>query len=205
MVCRIVHTLYKVRLFGKMTGRHQDLYFPVLLAKVIGLRLECIMVDVLHTVDLGVAAHVVGKVLWLLAVIHCVFGGITTADKIKRCFDDMKAGARRTRCKNFLQGELTEPRVRTSGQWPKLKAKAAHVRHLSRYALDLVLRFGAVAEDHSLVLSVVQMLVRFYDILDAGSMFLEQRVATEIAELGAGLCKVYSELSARALANNKKM
>ena len=44
---------------------------PILLAKVIGFRLECIMVDVLHTVDLGIAAHIIGNAFvfgsWWLA------------------------------------------------------------------------------------------------------------------------------------------
>ena len=39
---------------------------PVLLLQAVGLRLECIMIDVLHCVDLGVAAHIVGNVFWEL-------------------------------------------------------------------------------------------------------------------------------------------
>ena len=161
------------------------------------------MVDVLHTVDQGVGAHIVGNVLWLFAVTLAVFGGTTIADRVKLAYQDMKGWASRVRCTNFLQGELTEARVRTSGKWPKLKAKAAHVRHLSRYALDLVLRFGKA--EHTLVLAVVQLLVRFYDILDNGSMFLEPAMANEVSSIGVSLCKVYSELSARAVANAEKM
>ena len=29
-----------------------------------GLRLECVMIDVLHTADLGVTAHILGTILW---------------------------------------------------------------------------------------------------------------------------------------------
>ena len=32
----------------------------ILFLKSIGLRLECIMIDILHTVDLGIAAHIIG-------------------------------------------------------------------------------------------------------------------------------------------------
>jgi hypothetical protein len=163
------------------------------------------MVDVLHAVDHGVGAHIVGNILWLFGVIVGVFGGVNNQEKLKLLFTDMKQWARRTRCKNFLQGELTENRVRTSGKWPKLKAKAAHVRHLSRYALDLVQRFGSRCEDSTLILGVVQLLVRFYDILDAGSMFLEPAIAVEVALLGPSLCRMYSELSSRALAAGIKL
>jgi hypothetical protein len=199
-----VHLVFMIELSVQSCARHQDLYFPILLAKVLGLRLECVMVDVLHAVDQGVGAHIVGNIFWLVAVVYGVFGGSTTSEKIKHLHSDMKQWARRTRCTNFLQGELTEQRVRTSGKWPKLKAKAAHVRHLSRYALDIVLRFGARAVDQQLILSVIQMLVRFYEVLDAGSMFLDEQALAEIRTLGPGICKVYAELSSRALASKLK-
>ena len=35
---------------------------PVLLDKVLGLRLDCIMIGVLHTVDQGVASHIIGNI-----------------------------------------------------------------------------------------------------------------------------------------------
>ena len=38
-----------------------------LFATVTGLRLECVMIDVLHTVDLGIAAHIVANIMWLIA------------------------------------------------------------------------------------------------------------------------------------------
>ena len=39
---------------------------PILLAHVIGLRLENFMIDVLHCVDLGIAAHILGNLLFIL-------------------------------------------------------------------------------------------------------------------------------------------
>ena len=36
-----------------------------------------------------------------------------------------------------IQGPLTLARIKTSGDWPKLKAKAAATRHIMRYALKL--------------------------------------------------------------------
>ena len=46
--------------------RSSGLFLPVLLDVIIGLRLECVMIDVLHTVDLGIAAHIVGSGFWLI-------------------------------------------------------------------------------------------------------------------------------------------
>ena len=44
---------------------------PTLLAEVTGLRLEQIMIDILHTVDQGVSAHIIGNILWIVAVVRC--------------------------------------------------------------------------------------------------------------------------------------
>ena len=42
----------------------------VLFAYVVGLRLECTMMDVLHTVDQGVATHIIANVFWELICAH---------------------------------------------------------------------------------------------------------------------------------------
>ena len=51
----------------------EGLAVPVLFACLLGFRLECVMVDVLHTVDQGVASHIVGSVIWLVAVVQNFF------------------------------------------------------------------------------------------------------------------------------------
>ena len=56
---------------------------PTLLADVKGLRLEQIMVDILHTVDQGVSAHIIGNILWIVAVMRCYFGGRNMKEKVK--------------------------------------------------------------------------------------------------------------------------
>ena len=43
--------------------RTSGLTIPVLFTHLIGFRLDCVMIDVLHTVDQGVASHVIGNVL----------------------------------------------------------------------------------------------------------------------------------------------
>ena len=82
----------------------RGLFTPVLLSCVIGLRLECIMIDVLHTVDLGLASHIIGNVIWLFAVVRGVFGGINQADKIKNAFEHIQAWYKRTKCTSKIRG-----------------------------------------------------------------------------------------------------
>ena len=57
---------------------------PTLLAEVTGLRLEQIMIDILHTVDQGVSAHIIGNILWIVAVVRCFFGAGNMREKVKK-------------------------------------------------------------------------------------------------------------------------
>ena len=40
-------------------------WVPIFLRLAVGFRLECIMIDVLHCVDQGVASHIIANVFWL--------------------------------------------------------------------------------------------------------------------------------------------
>ena len=48
------------------------------------------MIDILHTIDLGVCAHVVGNIFFLYAVIRVVYGGGTYKERVARLGDKMK-------------------------------------------------------------------------------------------------------------------
>ena len=95
------------------------------------------MIDTLHTVDQGVASHIIANVMWLFAVVRGVFGGATQDERVKKLMAHMNEWYRSSQPSSRLKGKLTVERVRTSGQWPKLKAKAAATRHLAVYALSL--------------------------------------------------------------------
>ena len=97
---------------------------PILFAKVRGLRLDCVVIDVHHTVDLGVSAHIVGNVFWECVLAH-VWGHTTQAANVKMLHDEVAAWYKACKVKHRLQGVLTVERIRTSGDWPKIKAKAA--------------------------------------------------------------------------------
>ena len=130
------------------------------------------MIDTLHTIDLGVCAHVVGHILWLCGVRRNVFGGGAQADRIRKMEQNLKQWYKDTRCENQIQGELTPQRVRTTSDWPKVKAKAAQTRALAHYALYLVTTFGNMDnEEEKLAMGVATRLVEFYTIMSAEDMF----------------------------------
>ena len=175
---------------------------PVLFLVVLGFRLECISIDVLHAVDQGFSTHIVANTIWVIAVIRNCFGGATYAERIRRCGEHLKKWYSDTRCKYKLAGKLTVERVKLAGDWPKLRAKAAHTRYLARYALYLVQTFGHLeslddfARLHdNLALGVCQLLVEFYELLDTNSMFVTDQAKVSFARIGNQMPAMYSRLS----------
>ena len=68
----------------------------------------------------------------------------------------------RNRGESRIQGKLTIDRIKTSGGWPKLKAKAAATRHLATFALFLCRKYhnGSGLDDR--MQAVCELLVRFF-------------------------------------------
>ena len=187
---------------------------PILFAAagVIGLRLECVMVDVLHTIDLGFASHIIGNVLWYFFVVCAVLGGTNIEAKIAKCAEDMQEWYSDTNCKYRLQGKLTEERLRSKSDWPKLKAKAAQTRYLARYALHVAIRFAQLQSldeftrlHDELCLAACQLLVEFYDILEAQSMFLSAAAKARLPKLANELTGIYTRLSNLAFGRSMKL
>ena len=55
----------------------------------VGFKLEFVMIDVLHTVDLGVASHVLGNIFW--EVMQLGVWGSNQADQVKGLSLDIDA------------------------------------------------------------------------------------------------------------------
>ena len=178
---------------------------PILFRDALGLRLECVMIDVLHCVDQGIASHLIGNVLWYLGVDRGVFGGRNQAEKVKNMYADISEWYKRTHCVGSrVQGAITVERLRTNGNWPKLRAKAAATRHLSHYALSIMQIHGDGSEHDLKVLALCRLLCRFYGILDSESMFLTSGVRAELPILGQQFGILYASLSAQALRDKRK-
>ena len=155
---------------------------PILMMAV-GFRLECVMVDVMHCVDLGVAAHILGNVFWEL-VLRKAFAPLGTQEtnvgvlmrQMKAYYKQLPGNPSRTK------GKLPVERLRTTKGWPKLKAKAAATRHPARFALDLAQRHSD-GSDHDLrMVAVVQLLCRFYELIAGEEMFLSAAAQREVRD-----------------------
>ena len=143
--------------------RYRGYPIPVLLREVKGLRLENIMIDVMHTVDLGITSHILGNVFFVLVIVRGVLGGRTYAERASLLGAHIKQwySRTRTRVSAKLQGKVTLDRIRADGVWPKFRAKAAASRHLAKYALELVEQFMDGFDQDEGMHTVVRLLCRF--------------------------------------------
>jgi len=91
---------------------------PVLFTAAIGFRLDCVLIDVLHTVDLGIAAHIIANVFIIVAVVRSKLGGNTYAARVNNMQAKVTEWYRKTKATSRLQGDLTLERLRTDGGWP---------------------------------------------------------------------------------------
>ncbi len=163
------------------------------------------MIDVLHAVDLGIASHIIGNVIWILVIVRCIFGKGDTAEKLNKMTVHLKAWYKGRDGVCQLQGKLTGDRLKTSKGWPKLKAKGAQTKHLAKYVLGLAAEFcGTDTYDRQMV-AVCQLLVDFYDLLDQESMFLSPDAAKKMKRIGQNMGLLYTSLAAQALAAHQKL
>ena len=193
----------------------RGLPFPILFRAgigILGLRLENVMVDVLHTVDQGIGSHIIANVIFIFIVLRNCLGGSTYAERMKRGHAHLMAWYKEHRVTNKIRGALTLEKVRKTGEWPKLRTKAAPTRCMARYALHLVLEFGKcvgvdawVKLHDELAMGVTQSLVRFYTILEGQSQFLTEAVKSELPELCQNLASMYCQLSAMTFAREHKL
>ena len=185
--------------------RAAGMFIPPLLVLATGFRLECVMIDVLHTVDQGVAAHIIANVLWTFAVLRKVFGGSTQEQRVKNLYTHLQKWYSKSRPDSRLKGKLTIERLRTQGEWPKLKAKAAATRYLAAYALSIAQEFGTSNHEDRQILALCQLLQQFYDTLSSESQFLSATAKKDLPLLGQRLTGLYVALATSAKERNQKL
>ena len=184
------HESYKAML------AHEGKPLPPLF-KVKTLRMEGVQVDVLHAVDQGLASHCVANVF--IEVMRDSLVGTNWHEKLRDLQDKLKAHGKTSGHK--IDGELTFERIKTKGEWPKLKAKAANTRHISRFALRLCQEFNSGSAHDMRRLGVMQQLVRFYDIVETEGRFLTETARSELPVIAESLLTMYGALSREALAS----
>ena len=107
--------------------------------KIACLRHGGVAIDTLHAIDQGLSCHIVANV-FVDVMDQGAFGDVR-AEQLTNLKADLNRWYKANKQAHRIQGELTLSRVKTQGDWPKLKCKAAAARHLVAYAYDLAARF----------------------------------------------------------------
>ena len=155
------------------------------------------MIDMLHTCDQGFASHVIGNVM-MECIDMKVFPPGPLEQNVEQLQIQMLQWYKDHRVTSKIQGKLTKERIRTSGDWPKLKAKAAATRHLAPFALQL-----ARAHLGARQVAICQLLCELYDLLDAQPMFLDDAAIARLPRLGR-MCSLFAQLAAQSFAAGRK-
>ena len=143
---------------------------------------------------------------YIFELIHAhAFGGSTQAINLERLEKRLKAHYKSTNATSQVLGKLNFERIKTSGIWPKLKAKADATRHLSLFALELAIEFDSGSPHDRRRVGVAQCLHEFYESIGAGGMFLSDDAKIRLPQNGRTLCDLYSQLSAEASAAGKRL
>jgi len=124
---------------------------------------------------------------------------------LEKLNQDIELWHKSTKVSSRMQGKVTIDRLRTDGQWPKLKCKGSATRQLAAYALRLISIHSDGTEGDRLIIALCQMLVRFYNILDSQSQFLDPAAKAEIPTLGQKFAEVYTRLSKQALIDGLRL
>ena len=171
---------------------------PVLFDKVVGLRLECLCIDVLHTADLGFSAHVAGNIFDEVCRQHKLVDG-TYEQNIAALNKELDTWYKANRVESRIQGPLTKDRIRTGNSWPKLKAKAAATRHVIPFCLVLASKYLDKRR-----VALCQQLCSFYSLMDSEAMFLGDEAKHRLPKLGRQMCGLVASLSSLALESGQK-
>ena len=148
---------------------------PSLFQYTRGLRIESIVIDPLHTGELGITAHVLGNI-FQLCINARVFGATVDAN-VKNLASDLDAWEKREKTPNRFNGKLTNDRICFSNSWPKLHTKGVIARCLVPYALGPREQL------------VCQLLVRYYTLLASEGQFFSPVAKVEMPELGLHFCR----------------
>lgn len=158
--------------------------------------MTCICIDVLHTVDLGVTAHVLGNIFYLVAS--------QRRGSLENEFEwidaELDKYTKKRKRRPMLRGKLTLKRCKTGSGYPKLKAKGSNCREL----IDFGFFLARQANLDERVIALAQLLQEFYKIIYSQPLHMDQASIDRMEEIGEDFSKIYAGLSNEAFRQRRK-
>lgn len=116
-----------------------------------GVTTRCVMPDWLHTMDLGVGGDILGNIFWALLP-KLAAGG--RQEQVQALFEEMKSFYRRRQVESKFDS-LTIGMLKQPKKPPKLRGKAAEVRHLIPLGQELAERFLSPDDPRELAIRAI--------------------------------------------------
>ena len=167
------------------------------------LRLEGIMADVLHSMDLGVTSHVVANIM--VEVMQGSHWSGAKPDRLRTLQKHLDAYYREVREEHKIDGKLSQNRIQIPADWPRFKGKAAACRKLAKYGLRLAQEFNSGSAHDRLRLGVAQALCEMYDLFAGASLFLSDAARAQLEQLSIVFMAMYGRLSVEAITQGIRM
>ena len=156
-----------------------------------GWLLEYVMIDLMHTGDLGIIPVLLGNVAWELI---CEWGGTATHcdDQVHTLMCMIRAAAKAIKLERSPINRLTINMIRLQGKPPKLKVNAGEARRLLKVFNFILEHFAANDTDHHrLRYNCVHALYSMYELLED----LKPENNDVVSKLGRQHVILYSEIA----------
>jgi hypothetical protein len=141
-----------------------------------GCTVDCVRIDWLHCMDLGVTQTVLGNALW---EIQELLQGATIQARTSALWQRLKAYYKRARPTSQFQS-LTVEMLRQPGKGPKLRGKAAETRCCVPFAVELVAEFSQHSYHMQVVHETLQHLHQLYLCIDMNPYPAEEAAAESL-------------------------
>ena len=172
---------------------------PADLMRIQTLRLEGFLPDAMHGMDSGFTAELVGNIMF--EVMETAGWGSTQKQRAAKLDEDLKKHYKTIKESVKIDGRITFERIKSAGEWPCLKAKAAATRHLVPYIVGLAERFNSGSNHDQRRLLVCKCLDRAYSVMKNANRFLTGGEKAELKELSQVMMSCYRNLSMESLQN----
>ena len=165
-----------------LQGRH-----PVFDSPLVGLIVWLVMIDVLHTLDLGICQHIGGSIFYLLAFDADLPGNLT--DRLNslwlhccKAYDALgtPAGERLSHPQFFGIWDKSKSYLPT--KYPVLHSKGAVGRHAMAMLKLVLRRLGPRTEPFEHSRALLEGLCKFYDVIMTADMWLTPGEARDASE-----------------------
>ena len=156
-----------------------------------GFKLECVLIDAMHCIDLGVAAHILGNIFYEMSLLPAL--GKNQSERVAKLWALMDAWYKKNRVDSRLSSPLSVEDFKQSKTSPKFRAKAAQTRHLVPFVVELCVQHCVTDLDKHR-LACVTSLASLYGLMETCERCPSKETEKEFARQGYQLITFYCAL-----------